>query len=143
VFIVGEPRWCCSAFSRSRTPVLRCLARHFLRGFILVDGPPTSWLLQNREKDGWWIPLLMNCSARQWGPMRCSTSLSILAFILIVAFEATLPACCSSFGYKVRKTTSREWVLYLTVAVDPVRHPGHLTRIAGSRRSSTHRASSL
>jgi len=38
-----------------------------------------------------------------------------MAFILIVAFEAMLlGAFLIMLGYKVRKTTSREWLLYLT-----------------------------
>ena len=38
-----------------------------------------------------------------------------MAFILIVAFDAMLlGAFLVMLGYKVRKTTSREWLLYLT-----------------------------
>jgi len=44
--------------------------------------------------------------------------LSIMAFILIVAFEAmVLGVFLIMLGYKVRQTSSREWVLYLTGAL--------------------------
>jgi uncharacterized membrane protein HdeD (DUF308 family) len=41
-----------------------------------------------------------------------------MAFILIVAFEAVvLGVFLIMLGFKVRKATSREWVLYLTGAL--------------------------
>jgi uncharacterized membrane protein HdeD (DUF308 family) len=44
--------------------------------------------------------------------------ISMLAFIYLVAFEAImLGVFLVMLGYKVRKATSREWILYLTGAL--------------------------
>jgi uncharacterized membrane protein HdeD (DUF308 family) len=92
----------------------------FFAASVLVDGISNIvGSLQNRDKDGWWILLLMGVlGATVGGYALIKPPLSIMAFILIVAFEAmVLGAFLIMLGYRVRKSTSREWVLYLTGAL--------------------------
>lgn len=89
----------------------------FFAATLLVDGISNIvGSLQNRGKDGWWILLLMGVlGAAVGGYALFNPPLSIMAFILIVAFEAVvLGVFLIMLGFKVRKATSREWVLYLT-----------------------------
>ena len=92
----------------------------FFAASVLVDGVSNVvGSLQNREKDGWWIMLLIGLlGAGVGGYALFNPPLSILAFVLIVAFEAiVLGVFLVMLGYKVRKATSREWILYLAGAV--------------------------
>jgi len=92
----------------------------FFAASVMVDGVSNIiGSLQNREKDGWWILLLMGLlGAGVGGYALLNPPLSIMAFILIVAFEAmVLGVFLIMLGYKVRQTSSREWVLYLTGAL--------------------------
>lgn len=95
----------------------------FFAASVLVDGVSNViGSLQNREKDGWWILLLMGLlGAGVGGYALFNPPLSIMAFILIVAFEAmALGVFLVMLGHKVRKTTSREWLLYLAGALSIV-----------------------
>lgn len=92
----------------------------FFAASVLVDGVSNILgSLQNREKDGWWILLLMGLLGTAVGSYALfNPPLSIAVFILLVAFEAiVLGVFLVMLGYKVRKATHREWVLYLAGAL--------------------------
>jgi uncharacterized membrane protein HdeD (DUF308 family) len=92
----------------------------FFAAAILVDGV-TNVLgaVQHREKDGWWIMLLIGIlGVVAGGYALLNPPLSMMAFILLVAFEAiVLGVFLLMLGYKVRQATSREWILYVTGAL--------------------------
>jgi len=84
---------------------------------VLVDGVfSIAGSIQNREKDGWWIMLLIGVLGLLVGGYALmNPPISILAFIYIVAFQAILLGVfLVMLGYKVRQATTREWILYLT-----------------------------
>jgi uncharacterized membrane protein HdeD (DUF308 family) len=88
----------------------------FFAASVLVDGlSNVASSLQNRDKDGWWLLLLMGVlGAGVGGYALLNPPLSIMAFVLIVVFEAMLlGSFMIMLGYKVRKSTNREWMLYL------------------------------
>jgi len=92
----------------------------FFAASVLVDGVSNILgALQNREHDGWWVLLLMGLlGAAVGGYALVNPPLSIMVFILIVAFEAmALGVFLVMLGYKVRKASRREWMLYLAGAL--------------------------
>ena len=92
----------------------------FFAAAILVDGASNIvGAVQHREKDGWWIMLLIGIlGVVAGGYALLNPPLSMMAFILLVAFEAILLGVfLLMLGYKVRKATTREWILYLTGAL--------------------------
>ena len=92
----------------------------FFAAAILVDGASNIvGAVQHREKDGWWIMLLIGIlGVVAGGYALLNPPLSMMAFILLVAFEAILLGVfLLMLGYKVRKATTREWMLYLTGAL--------------------------
>lgn len=92
----------------------------FFAASVLVDGVSNILgSLQNREKDGWWILLLMGLLGTAVGGYALfNPPLSVAVFILLVAFEAiVLGVFLVMLGYKVRKSTHREWMLYLAGAL--------------------------
>ena len=92
----------------------------FFAASVLVDGVSNILgSLQNREKDGWWILLLMGLLGTAVGGYALfNPPLSVAVFILLVAFEAVaLGVFLVMLGYKVRKATHREWMLYLAGAL--------------------------
>ena len=92
----------------------------FFAAAILVDGVfNILGSVQNRERDGWWVMLLMGIlEVLVGGYALMNPPVSMLAFIYLVAFEAImLGVFLVMLGYKVRQATSREWILYLTGAL--------------------------
>ena len=89
----------------------------FFAAAILVDGAfNLIGAAQNRDKDGWWLMLLIGLLGILVGAYALlNPPLSIVAFLLIVAFQAfVLGAFLIMLGFKFRAATTREWILYLT-----------------------------
>ena len=95
----------------------------FFAASIMVDGAfNIAGALQHREKDGWWLMLLIGILGLVVGCYALlNPPVSMIAFIYLVAFQAILLGVfLAMLGYKVRKATSREWILYLTGALSIV-----------------------
>lgn len=89
----------------------------FFAASIMVDGAfNIMGALQHREKDGWWLMLLIGILGLVVGGYALlNPPISMIAFVYLVAFQAImLGVFLAMLGYKVRKATSREWILYLT-----------------------------
>jgi uncharacterized membrane protein HdeD (DUF308 family) len=89
----------------------------FFAASILVDGGfNVAGALQHREKDGWWVMLLMGILGLVVGGFALmNPPVSMIAFVYLVAFQAImLGVFLVMLGYKVRQATSREWILYVT-----------------------------
>jgi uncharacterized membrane protein HdeD (DUF308 family) len=92
----------------------------FFAAAILVDGAfNVVGSISNREKDGWWLMLLIGLlGVGVGGYALLNPPVSMLAFVYLVALQAiVLGVILLTLGYKVRKATSREWILYLTGAM--------------------------
>ena len=92
----------------------------FFAAAILVDGAVNIWgAIQHREKDGWWIMLLLGALGVLVGGYALLNPLvSMTAFVYLVAFQAVLLGVFTlMLGYKVRAATEREWILYVIGAV--------------------------
>ncbi len=103
------------AFSQPMTAWL--VVAVFFAAAILVDGVSNViGSIRNRDKDGWWIMLLIGAlGVLAGGYALLNPRISMQAFILLVAFEAiVLGVFLVMLGYKVRAATEREWLLYLT-----------------------------
>jgi uncharacterized membrane protein HdeD (DUF308 family) len=89
----------------------------FFAAAILVDGAFNVFgAIQHRDKDGWWILLLIGVLGVVVGAYALLNPLvSMTAFIYLVAFQALmLGVFLVLLGVKVRAATEREWILYLT-----------------------------
>ncbi len=87
---------------------------------ILVDGAVNIWgSIRHREKDGWWIMLLIGALGVLVGGYALLNPLvSMAAFVLLVAIQAMLlGAFTIMLGYKVRAVTEKEWLLYVIGAL--------------------------
>jgi uncharacterized membrane protein HdeD (DUF308 family) len=103
------------AFSQPMTAWL--VVAVFFAAAILVDGAFNVFgSIQHRDKDGWWIMLLMGVLGVVVGGYALLNPLvSMTAFVYLVAFQAImLGVFLVMLGYKVRAATEREWILYLT-----------------------------
>jgi uncharacterized membrane protein HdeD (DUF308 family) len=92
----------------------------FFAAYVLVDGALNAiGAVQNRDKDGWWIMLLIGLLGLVVGAFALvNPPVSILAFLFLVALEAILlGVLLLVLGYKVRQATDKEWILYVTGAL--------------------------
>jgi uncharacterized membrane protein HdeD (DUF308 family) len=99
-----------------RPPTAWLVVATFFAAAILVDGAVNAvGAIQNRDKDGWWIMLLMGIlGVLVGGYALFNPKISMMAFVYLVAFEAIiLGVFLVLLGYKVRAATEREWLLYL------------------------------
>jgi uncharacterized membrane protein HdeD (DUF308 family) len=88
----------------------------FFAASVLVDGVfNVIGAVQHREKDGWWIMLLMGALGVLVGGFALlNPPVSMMAFLYLVALQAILLGVfLIMLGYKVRAATQREWILYL------------------------------
>jgi uncharacterized membrane protein HdeD (DUF308 family) len=95
------------------------LAMYFAAS-ILVDGAfNVAGALGHRGKDGWWVMLLMGLLGLAVGGYALvNPPLSIVAFVYLVAIQAILLGVfLLLLGYKVRRVTTREWILYAAGAL--------------------------
>lgn len=118
VFVVGGVASVAFGVLAFAKPALALfLLAMFFAASILVDGAFNALgALQHREKDGWWVMLLMGILGLAVGGYALlNPPVSMVALIYLVAIQALLLGVfLLIMGYKVRKATSREWVLYLT-----------------------------
>jgi len=92
----------------------------FFAASILVDGAFNALgAIQHREKDGWWVMLLMGILGLAVGGYALlNPPVSMVALVFLVAIQAVLLGVfLLIMGYKVRKATSREWMLYAAGAL--------------------------
>jgi uncharacterized membrane protein HdeD (DUF308 family) len=92
----------------------------FFAASVLVDGAfNILGALQHREKDGWWIMLLIGAlGVLIGGYALMNPPVSMMAFLYLVALQAVmLGVFLVMLGYKVRAATQREWILYLAGAL--------------------------
>jgi uncharacterized membrane protein HdeD (DUF308 family) len=88
----------------------------FFAASVFVDGAVNAWAaVSNRDKDGWWIMLLIGLLGIGVGAYALfNPPLAMAAFVLLVGFMAVfLGVLLITLGYKVRKLTEREWLLYV------------------------------
>ncbi len=120
VFLIGGIASVIFGFLAFTNPVSAWLViATFFAAAILVDGAfNVAGAIQNRDKDGWWIMLLMGAlGVFVGGYGLLNPVVSMIAFIYLVAFEAImLGVFLVMLGYKVRASTGREWMLYLAGA---------------------------
>jgi uncharacterized membrane protein HdeD (DUF308 family) len=88
----------------------------FFAASVLVDGVfNVIGAVQHRDKDGWWIMLLIGAlGVLVGGYALLNPPISMMAFLYLVALQAImLGVFLIMLGYKVRAITQREWILYL------------------------------
>lgn len=92
----------------------------FFAAYVLVDGAVNIWgALANRDKDGWWIILLLGIAGvLAGGYALLNPPVSMIVFVYVVSFIAMFIGISSlSLGWKIRKEIPNEWILYLSGAV--------------------------
>jgi uncharacterized membrane protein HdeD (DUF308 family) len=92
----------------------------FFAAWVLVDGAVNIWgALSNREKDGWWLILVLGIAGVLVGGYALlNPPLSMIAFVYVVAFIAMFIGLTSLYlGWKIRAEIPNEWILYLSGAL--------------------------
>ncbi len=121
VFLIGGIAMVIFGVLAFRDPGVALLAlATFFAAAVLVHGVfNVVGAIQQRGKDGWWIMLLIGILGVLVGGFALlNPPVSMMAFIYLVAFQAILlGAFLLLLGYKVRKATTREWMLYLIGAL--------------------------
>jgi uncharacterized membrane protein HdeD (DUF308 family) len=121
VFLVGGIASTCFGLLAFVNPgIALFVLATFFAAYLLVDGiSNVIGSVQNRQKDGWWIMLLIGIlGVVVGGYALLNPPLSMLAFIYLVALEAiVLGVFLLMLGYKVRQATTHEWILYAMGAV--------------------------
>jgi uncharacterized membrane protein HdeD (DUF308 family) len=95
------------------------LAMYFA-AFVLVDGAMNIWgSLTNRDRDGWWISLLLGLVAVGIGIFALlNPPVTMVAFIYLVAFMAIATGISLILlGWRVRQVSNKEWLLYVIGAL--------------------------
>lgn len=98
---------------------LLALATYFAAS-VLVDGISALYgALQNRDKDAWGLMALMGAlGILVAGYALLNPPLSIAAFVFVVAFQAIIVGILiAALGHRVRRVSTREWMLYATGAL--------------------------
>lgn len=88
----------------------------FFAAYVLVDGAVNIWgALSNRDKDGWWVVLLLGAAGVVIGGYALLVPpVSMLALIYVVAFIAMFNGLSFIYlGWKIREDIANEWVLFL------------------------------
>ncbi len=88
--------------------------------FLLVDGIANlAGAISHRDKDGWVLAAIMGVlGILIGGYLLVVPPVSMVAFVYTVAFFAMIVGVTLlMMGWKIRKETTREWVLYLNGAL--------------------------
>ena len=92
----------------------------FFAAYVLVEGALNIWgALSNRDKDGWWLLLLLGVAGvLAGGYALLNADVGMLVFVYVVSFIAIFIGTTMSYlGFKIRKEIPNEWILYLCGAV--------------------------
>ena len=120
VFLIGGLASLFGVVAFAKPGIALLVLSMFFAAAILVDGAfSIVGSIQNREKDGWWVMLLIGIlGVGVGGYALMNPPISMLAFVYLVALQAILLGVfLVMLGYRVRLATSREWLLYVTGAL--------------------------
>lgn len=89
----------------------------FFAASMLVDGVVNVAAgIRHRNKDGWWLLLMLGIAGIVVGGFALmNPALTMAAFVFAAAFMAIVAgASLIALGYRIRKESEREWLLYTT-----------------------------
>jgi uncharacterized membrane protein HdeD (DUF308 family) len=92
----------------------------FFAAWLFVDGIVNAiGGLKHRDKDGWWLLLLIGIlGIVAGGYALLNPPVAMAVFVLVVAFDALLlGVLLLTLGWKIRHQTRHEWFLYVTGAL--------------------------
>jgi uncharacterized membrane protein HdeD (DUF308 family) len=124
VFLVGGIASICFGLLALFNPgVALVVLAAFFAAALFVDGLANAFgALTNRDKEGWWLLLLIGLLGIGVAAYAFfHPALTMIAFVYTVAFAAImLGILCISLGFRIRKESEREWLLYLAGAVSVI-----------------------